>query len=882
MSIGRYVRLTASVLTVVALVTSASAADAALRAPRQQNPANGATLQALPAFTWGGVGGAARYQFEFSADRKFTSAVNGFGQGEITIVGTAMTNDKAIPNGTYYWRVRGVTAKDRLGRWSPTRVLHKEWNTDPTLTSPIDGTTVTWPTSPLVLHWNPIRYATQYDVWIATDPALSNLVLGSVNQPVTTQGTVLAFPTTLAPGRYYWAITPVDAENFTGPRSVVSSFTWTWPSATTPVETNVATDPAVVDPQFTWSPVAGAASYQVQVNTSSDFPAGSQFCCTTAPTGTTLNPTQLLPNAKTLYWRMRAIDVRGDAGQWNVGQPFEEAFDQLNPTVPNLTLRDINGNPLAPGSPTQTPIVTWSPVPGASSYELQLTPYQPAGCDYTLSPRYDISTATTAWTPFAKGQHEGPQAWPNPEGGTGPNPGADYCLRVLARRDDGAPGGGGQVISDWTSLGGTNGDAFGYTPTTPSGTLEPTPASAYISPAPAGVNPMVTSTPLFTWNPVPGAAGYYVIIARDQCFTDVVDVGFTDVSAYAPRIANQAPFEDEVQSYYWAVVPAGTADGHGVFSDPECTAGSADNPQAFTKESIPPTPLTPINGQNAATDPTLKWTNAQGERNYTLQIASDPSFANPLTQVNTDSASYTAEDTLPADTVLYWRVRANDVAGQGLNWSPTATFTHTLSVPTPLASNAAAGESIPAFAWTSVMGAVSYTMHVDQADGTKRNFTVDSPVLSPTFWWGTGIWRWQVQANFPGGVSSAFFSPESAYVRVEKPPTGVIATKSGLRIVIRWNPDTNAKRYRVQLSTTQGFSRTIDSDSTDDTVWAPQITAGDAKRTLYWRLAAIDQGSNVGAYTSGVFNAPKRSKPHTACKRTKKHPRCAKQKKKHG
>jgi hypothetical protein len=837
-------------------------------------------VQVLPAFTWGGVRGAARYQFEFAADRKFSSSVSGFGQGEISINGTVITNDKTIPNGTYYWRARAVTAADRLGRWSAIRVLQKQWNMAPTLTGPVDGATVNWPTSPLVLTWNPVPYATQYDIWIATDPSLSNLVAGSVSAPVTTQGTVAAFTTTLAPGRYYWAITPVDAENFRGPRSPVGSFVWSWPSATTPTETNTATDPGVVDPQFSWSPVPGAASYEVQVNTSPSFPLGSQFCCTTQPTGTSLSPTQFLPNATTLYWRMRAIDVRGDAGQWNVGQPFTETFDQLNPTVPNLTLRDVNGNALAPGTATATPIVTWGPVPGASSYEVQVTPHQPAGCDWSVR-TIDVNTSTTAWTPFARGQHIGPTAWPGAEGGTGPSSGQDYCFRVLARRDDGAPGGGGQVISDWAQLGGNNADSFGFLPTTPSGSPGETPASAYLLPATAGNNPAVTSTPLFTWSAVPGAAGYYVVVARDQCFTDVIDVGFTNVTAYAPRIANQAPYEDETNSYYWAVVPAGTSDGHGVFTDPECTSGSQDNPQAFTKASVSPIPSTPINGQNAATDPTFQWTSAQGARNYTLQVAADPSFSNPLLQTVTDSSSYTADDTLPADTILYWRVRANDVINQGLNWSSTATFTHTLPVPAPSSSNPTGGESLPAFAWTPITGAISYSMHVDQADGTKRDFTVSSPVLSPSFWWGTGIWRWEVRANFPGGVSGAYFSPEQQYVRVENPPTGVHATKFGLRIIIRWNPDPNAKRYRIQLSSTEGFSRTVDSASTDDTVWAPQIRASDAKKTLYWRLAAIDQGGNVGAYTSGVFNAPKQAKKPAACKRTKKHPRCTK-KKKHG
>jgi hypothetical protein len=445
---------------------------------------------------------------------------------------------------------------------------------------------------------------------------------------------------------------------------------------------------------------------------------------------------------------------------------------------------------------------------------------------------------------------------------------------VLARRDDGVPG-GGQVISDWTQLGGNNGVAFTWTLPPAPGAAGQTPASAYVLPSnPSVYNPTVTSTPLFTWNPVPGAGGYYVVVARDSCFTDVVDVGYTNVNAYAPRIGNLAPFADETNAYYYAVVPSNNPDGSGVFTDPECSSGSEDNPQAFTKFSIPPGSLS-LGG--SATDPTFQWSSAQGARNYTLQVAADPSFSNPLIQVLTDSTSYTTEAMLPAGT-LFWRVRANDVINQGLNWSATASFNHQLPVPAPAAGNPTGGETIPALSWQPVDGAISYSMHVDQADGTTRDFTVASPVLSPTFWWGTGIWRWEVRANFPNQISGAYFSPEQQYVRVENAPTGVRATKSGTRIIISWNPDPNAKQYSVQVSTTEGFGQGVLGDTTDNTVWVPQITAQDAQEKLYWRVATIDHGNNTGAYASGVFNAPRHHKAgRPSCKRTK-HNSCSSKK----
>src|ERR1700722_14469515 len=191
----------AGVSCVLFTFAGTSVAQARLAAPRLQSPGSNALVQSLPSFSWTGVGRAAQYEFEFAADRRFSSGVNGFGNEGDRITTTAITDDRTIPDGTYYWRVRAVTAQDTPGAWSRARVLRKAWTSLPRLTSPL-GNTVSWPSNPLVLHWSAVPPATSYLVWIATDPALSNVVLGSVGSPQVTQGTVFAYPTTLPPGTY--------------------------------------------------------------------------------------------------------------------------------------------------------------------------------------------------------------------------------------------------------------------------------------------------------------------------------------------------------------------------------------------------------------------------------------------------------------------------------------------------------------------------------------------------------------------------------------------------------------------------------------------------------------------------------------------------------
>jgi hypothetical protein len=888
------IRLAIGLISGLALLAP-GAASARLAKPALQSPATGASVQQLGAFFWGSVRGAAQYDFEISADPRFSSAVKGFGGVDTRLTHTWISTDKETPDGTYYWRVRGVTAADHPGPWSATRTIVKSWNPVPTLIGPTPGTTVAWPSAPLVMGWTPVPFAVNYNVYIATDPALVNLVTGPVPQ---TQGTTLAFPTSLAPGTYYWAVAPLDAEGDKGRLSAISTFKWTWPSDVTPTETNISSDPGVDEPSFSWPAIPGASSYEIEISRASDFAPGSDIIDHPGIVGTQYTPSQFLANETTLYWRMRAHDARNDAGDWNSGQPFTESFDAGTPTVQSLRVIDQNGTAQPLGTQTNDLIVSWNPVPGASSYRVLVagwcsatdaaagtcfdTQQTFAGCDFNNS--HQMTTPNTFWTPIAGGESTtwlSEYSWPSPGGGIQLNPGypagtlGPFCLSVAAIRDDG-PIAGPQIISAPTVLGNTNTPAFVYqTPAQTSGQLTETSVQQGSYQGPTGAQ-TTAATPLLLWHPVSGADGYFVAIARDANFTNVVHIGYTNTTSYVPPIS----LADETSAYYWEIVPVGlttTGASQDLTGAPPSIpqATNDDVPQSFNKSSVPPGPISPINGATVQTQPTFQWSSATGARNYTLEVAADPTFSAPILNLTTDSTSYTSETTLPADKTLYWRVRATDLNGIGLNWSDccgngAATFTHHLPVPSPSPSNPTGGGGIPLLSWSPVNGAIGYDVHVDQSDGSTRDFTVNSPNLTPVIFYGTGIWKWQVRADFPGGVTSAYFTPEVPFVRTIAPPTGVHATKTGARIQITWNTDPAAKLYEVQLSTTDGFASPSNTDQTEVNIWTPQIDAVTAAHTIFWRLAAVDTGGNIGAYASGVFHPPGKGKPKPKKKRKKK------------
>lgn len=458
-------------------------------------------------------------------------------------------------------------------------------------------------------------------------------------------------------------------------------------------------DPGVYDPQFTWSAVTGAKGYEVEINSTSSWASGSKVCCTNISStvkmttfGTAYSPSLVLLN-NTYFWRVRAVDAANVAGPWVAGPSFTKDFARAPAVVPSVTnMRLVDGNldTLPEGSSVATPVVLWDPVPGASSYQVGVSPFTAGACDWSAAGgvRWDDRTATTGWTPlgWSRGINADPLA-------NGEAPEDDiithlvvdqaYCVRVRPVDRSSAQSGGPEIFGDWTYLPANNVGAF---------TWSGPPAVAACTPCnPAAgdyLRPVSDSTvgrmPVFTWNAVPGAQSYFVVVARDPQFTTVVDYAYTRVTAYAPRAnTTTTGYADETSDYYWAVLPAAQADGHGVSTD---TVSS--NPQPFTKQATPASLLGPANGTVVSAAATVfHWTPVIGARRYRLQVSEDPTFVNVLSEQGslsngavTDSTAYTSSTAYPTGTTLYWRVQAeaeNASLFVGLRWSATGTFTRT-------------------------------------------------------------------------------------------------------------------------------------------------------------------------------------------------------------
>jgi hypothetical protein len=511
-----------------------------------------------------------------------------------------------------------------------------------------------------------------------------------------------------------------------------------------------------------------------------------------------------------------------------------------------------DAGPEPAGWSTANPILVWSPVAGASNYDLDVFTMTNGVCDIQQAAQdFHVVTPLTAWTPL--GKNPGPVPYPTTgtsleKASSGLIAGDHYCVRIRAEGESSSTG--SAIFGDYTFLN----DAFMYDPGAPaSGSVALPQNSDYISP----VSGVVTGqTPLFTWHPIAGANSYWVIVSRDPSFTTLVDYGFTQIPAYAPR----RTLADETTSLYWAVLPAGNADGTGLPIDPQTNQpvdplhASAAN---FQKRSTPPTLLSPQNGTVlAALQPTFRWAPVQGALNYRLQVSTDPNFGTLLDNIVTGSTGYVSTTTYPAQSTLYWRVQAIDGDKTALTWSNPApalpgTFKQVLPTPQAVAQT-------PAWQWTPVNGAVGYDVRVVYPGGAVHTYSkVPTPAMVPTQLSGTGVFAWQVRADFSSGAVGPY-SSTNTFQRTVTPPAQTKATISKRALLLSWQGRPGLDEYVVQLSSTPDFSHVVETDKTQETVVASNLKAfTKAGGRVYWRVAAVDADGNPSGYS-----ATKRFKMH--------------------
>jgi hypothetical protein len=157
----------------------------------------------------------------------------------------------------------------------------------------------------------------------------------------------------------YWRVRPKNLDGVVGAWSSTFQFT---PSATVslnplPVDGFTDTD---TTPTVSWSGVTGAASYWLQTATSAAGVSGA----TAVSMGTSTSYTfAALPAGSFRYWRVQAQNGDGTGSAWTAVSSVGVTWTYADPP----TVSPVDGS----NTTDTTPLIGWSAVSGASSYELQ-------------------------------------------------------------------------------------------------------------------------------------------------------------------------------------------------------------------------------------------------------------------------------------------------------------------------------------------------------------------------------------------------------------------------------------------------------------------------------------------------------------------------------
>ncbi len=282
-------------------------------------------------------------------------------------------------------------------------------------------------------------------------------------------------------------------------------------------------------------------------------------------------------------------------------------------------------------------------------------------------------------------------------------------------------------------------------------------------------------------------------------------------------------------------------------------------------DHVPPSVPTDLVDEVAGDDVSLDWSDStdefSGVSRYLVQYSTSSLFLSVVSRIVTVSelAIYNLNE-----GTYYWRVKAEDGAGNGSDWSVADSFVISLgdsvapSVPTGLTDSV--DEANASLDWSDSTdndsGVKQYIVEYADNSGftgaTQTTVAVSELDLAGLT---DGTYYWRVKAEDNEGNQSDWSIADSFTIDItdtQDPsvPTGLIEQVSGLDVALDWNDSTDdksgVKEYELAYSTYSNFA-----DSVNIIVTASDADlTGLAVDTYYWRVRAIDNAGNISSWSS--------------------------------
>ncbi len=522
-------------------------------------------------------------------------------------------------------------------------------------------------------------------------------------------------------------------------------------------------------PTLDWSRVGGAHRYDVQLSTSSTFASTLESKTTY---NTRFTPTVQLP-ATTIHWRVRSVTSSGTTSRWaraNFGRG-----ELAGPTL----LSPVDGAALE--QPADPPVLSWSSVPNATSYEVLVDN------DPDFIGAVSATTSTTAYLV------------------RDPQPATTFWWKVRAVR-------GAGLNTRWSSV--------------RSYTVGGLPEVIPTLPHEQGL----TEDIVFDWPAVEGAKDYELRVSTDEDFNNLV--GGRTIIVKSTRYSPPVTYPND--EYWWQVRARDTADNT-ISWDAVNAEGIARVPVRHFQRHWPDVPVLEYPADSVTdvvTDPFfLQWQPVKHASEYQIDVGTDENFSpGTFKTCYTRATTYTPGFFGPQNIrdncgapqpgqSYYWRVRAFDEPADNghqwwSQWSATRAFVYDPGVVRQMAPADGASVQVPTLKWDASPDADRYHVEVFSSASASPVAQTDTyslswtPTPSKPFSVADGPYRWSVVAIDRDGqrtmvqraVSQSTFSisgPPTDTADVPALTPTAVAAPSTRFPALSWEPDPSAAYYQV-------------------------------------------------------------------------------------
>ena len=262
--------------------------------------------------------------------------------------------------GKYQWRVcaRNSTSQTPFSTYSLSVLIpHDISTTQINIIAPVTGDVL--PNSSILFSWEPVEYATGYEIILKRDNWINGTEIYKSNFAVNN------FTTTLEDGKYVWGVSAIDSIHQKSTSFSISEFEVDKYGPVPPVLLFPVKDTIINSQELTfiWKSVNEPARYQLSIY---DEPSSTNPIISEETQDTTYHIT--LPKEGKFFWKVRALDKNNNIGAYSNTSGFVFKKDEILTDKILSIILPTNG--LIINNSTVT--FLWDEVPGANIYHVQV------------------------------------------------------------------------------------------------------------------------------------------------------------------------------------------------------------------------------------------------------------------------------------------------------------------------------------------------------------------------------------------------------------------------------------------------------------------------------------------------------------------------------